>query len=381
MIGTESRIRMSHVAQTRIRWLTPALVGVIALFGGFSPLHADELIPGNDYFSLQGGYVSPSKKYGTTGAGATVSALFGHQFAQRFSFEVIAQESTFEAGVNNGTDFYQYGVSGDLVYTFFDRRTDRWITPFMFIGAGAVDDDFHPTDRTLGFLAEGGVGAVTKPFFYDAIRFRLDARYAHDSKGGGHDEPRFVLGIEIPLGRSLRRVEYMPAKAEIHEVIKEREVIREKEIVRAVIDSDGDGVPDDIDQCPNTPKGMKVDATGCIVANQTLALQGVTFDSNKSRLTANAQVVLDSVSRAFLGQPTLKVDIAGHTDSIGSERANLMLSEQRAAAVREYLIQKGAMPAQLSAHGYGKSQLLIVPEITDGDRERNRRVELRVLAQ
>jgi len=90
---------------------------------------------------------------------------------------------------------------------------------------------------------------------------------------------------------------------------------------------------------------------------------------------------LDLVSRAFAGQPSLKVEIAGHTDSIGSVGANLTLSQSRAEAVRDYLISRGARPDQLTARGYGKSQLLIDPEHGDRDRERNRRVELRVLAR
>jgi OOP family OmpA-OmpF porin len=118
-----------------------------------------------------------------------------------------------------------------------------------------------------------------------------------------------------------------------------------------------------------------------MIENQRLALQGVVFDTNTWRLTVNATTVLDLISAAFLGQPTLRAEIAGHTDSVGSVAKNQLLSQQRADAVRTYLIFKGVHPEQLTAKGYGKSQLLVAPETDAQDRERNRRVELRVLAQ
>jgi OmpA-OmpF porin, OOP family len=370
-----------YVAMTRICWRLPACLILIASLGAPSACLADDVVvPGNNYFSALAGYLFAPKDLDTTGSGATLSALYGHQFARHFSVEGNVEYSTFEAGVNNGTNFYQTGGTVDVVYSIFDRRSDPWVTPFVLLGAGGADDDWHPDNRGPVFLAELGGGAVTKPLFSDAIRFRFDARWVHDSKDGGHSEPRALLGIEIPLGRTLRHVEYLPGKTEIREVIKEREVAVPVAPPRSMIDSDGDGVPDDLDECPNTPRGMKVDARGCII-NQTFALAGVTFDFNQARLTPNAQTVLDTVSLAFLGQPTLRVEIAGHTDSIGSQEANLMLSQKRADSVRAYLITKGVRSNQLEAHGYGKSQLLIDPERGDADRERNRRVELRVEAQ
>jgi OOP family OmpA-OmpF porin len=329
-----------------------------------------------DYVAVLPGYVMPSKAFGVTGTGVTISGIYGRQFMPTLSAEVNVQSSTFETGINRGTDFYQNGGTIDLVYSFLDRREAASVTPFLLLGIGGVYDDFFPNSRDgAAFLAEGGGGLVSKPLGRYGIQLRIDARYVHDGKEGGHEERRVLAGIELPLGRTQRHVEILPAK------VVTREVVVVKEVPRPWIDSDGDGVEDDRDQCPNTPRGLKVDARGCVIENQRLALQGVVFDTSTSRLTLNATTVLDLISAAFVGQPTLRVEIAGHTDSVGSVASNLVLSLARAESVRTYLIFKGVRPEQLTAKGYGKSQLLVKPEAGPQDRERNRRVELRVLAQ
>jgi OmpA-OmpF porin, OOP family len=327
-----------------------------------------------DYVSVLPGYALPSKAYETTGSGFTISGIYGYQFEPHWSLEANVQGSVFETGLDKGTDFYQNGFTGDLVYLFRDRHIGLF-TPFALVGAGAVYDDFWPHTRAgTAFIGDGGLGLVTQPLFANGLRLRIDARYVYDTHLGGHGGERVLAGIDIPLGRIEHQVIYLPGKPEIREVV--REVI--KEVPRPWKDSDGDGVDDDHDLCPDTPKGLRVDAHGCVIEDQTVALNGVTFDFNKARLTPNAMVILDGTARAFIGQPSLKAEVAGHTDSIGSAAANQKLSQLRAEAVRNYLIAKGVRTQQLSAKGYGKSQMLINPESGEQDRERNRRVELRV---
>jgi len=359
--ATRLLLLLAALMALQVRWARPSNA-------------ADTVVYSPDYVALLPGYAMPSKAFGVTGTGVTVSGIYGRQFMPKLSFEINAQSSTFETGTSGGTDFYQNGGTADLVYSFFDRREAAVATPFVLLGVGAVYDDFYPNTRDgAAILAEAGAGVVTKPLFSYGIRFRVDARYTHDGKEGGHEERRVLAGLELPLGRTERHVEVLPARVEVREVVKE--------VSRPWIDSDGDGVEDARDQCPNTPHGLKVDARGCMIENQKIALQGVVFDTNTSRLTVNATTVLDLICAAFIGQPTLRVEIAGHTDSVGSEAKNLVLSQARAESVRTYLIFKGVQPAQLTAKGYGKSQLLITPETGAEDRERNRRVELRVLAQ
>jgi OOP family OmpA-OmpF porin len=197
-----------------------------------------------------------------------------------------------------------------------------------------------------------------------------------------------IAGIDVPLGRIEHRIEFRQSQPEVI-----REIIREPAAAPAPVpapapvatpqvrrDSDNDGVPDDVDKCPDTPQGLRVDVSGCAVAHQSMSLPGVNFDFNQVRLTPDAERILDQVVKAYRGQRSMRTEIAGHTDSVGSEVANLKLSQGRAEAVRAYLISKGAYADQIIARGYGKSRLLVNPERNGTDAQRNRRVELNILS-
>jgi OOP family OmpA-OmpF porin len=148
------------------------------------------------------------------------------------------------------------------------------------------------------------------------------------------------------------------------------------------IDSDGDGVCNGVDHCPDTPSGVKVDYVGCQIyefipePEKPVVLHGVHFEFNKSILTADSKTILNAVATSLIARPDVKVEIAGHTDWIGSDAYNLKLSNERADAVMQYLISKGVKADNLTAMGYGETQP-IADNNTDEGRAKNRRVELR----
>lgn len=144
-----------------------------------------------------------------------------------------------------------------------------------------------------------------------------------------------------------------------------------------VLDSDGDGVVDALDQCPGTPLGFKVDAVGCIV-EQTVVLKTVNFDFGTDRLSTEAKATLDQVAASLLTQPALRIEISGHTDSLGPQAYNLTLSQRRVAAVKNYLVAHGVAGDRLSAEGYGEFSPIASNE-TERGRAQNRRVEFKVL--
>ena len=141
-------------------------------------------------------------------------------------------------------------------------------------------------------------------------------------------------------------------------------------------DTDGDGVENEDDECPGTQPGLKVNRKGCVVEQNT-SLRGVTFQPNSDRLTPEGRTTLDGVAATLDGQKDLKSEIAGHTDSLGSEAYNTLLSQRRADSVRSYLISKGIDGQRLTAVGYGELEPTDSND-TDAGRKNNRRVEFRL---
>lgn len=142
-------------------------------------------------------------------------------------------------------------------------------------------------------------------------------------------------------------------------------------------DSDSDGVADAADACPGTRAGAQVDTRGCEPPPaKTLVLKGVQFLSNSDELTLPSLSVLAEVVESLQDNPDVKVEIGGHTDDRGAARYNLELSQRRAQAVRQFLINRGIDAARLRARGYGETQPIADNATAEG-RERNRRVELR----
>jgi len=135
------------------------------------------------------------------------------------------------------------------------------------------------------------------------------------------------------------------------------------------LDTDADGVYDGLDQCPATPVSARVDLRGCWV------LKGVSFDTGKSNIKPEFYPVLDEVVVIMKKNPDLKVEVQGHTDNRGAEKYNQNVSENRARSVMEYLVKEGIEHNRLSFVGYGFSKPA-ASNLTEDGRAQNRRVEL-----
>jgi OOP family OmpA-OmpF porin len=135
------------------------------------------------------------------------------------------------------------------------------------------------------------------------------------------------------------------------------------------LDTDGDGVPDYKDQCPNTPKGAPVNAVGC------WSLKGINFDYNKWDIKPEYNSLLDENAKVLEDNPTMKVEIQGHTDGIGSQGYNQPLSEKRAGSVKAYFESKGISADRITSRGFGKSKPIATNDTPEG-RAKNRRIDI-----
>ncbi|MFH1138787.1 MAG: OmpA family protein [Pseudomonadota bacterium] len=141
-------------------------------------------------------------------------------------------------------------------------------------------------------------------------------------------------------------------------------------------DTDQDGVCDQVDKCPGTPRGAKVDAYGCPeMLKESVSYElRVHFDSGKSNVRDQYRAELKKVADLMIAYPYTSVVIEGHTDDVGSDLLNQKLSQARANAVRQYFISNfGLAPSRLTAIGYGESRPIADNKTVDG-RQRNRRV-------
>ena len=169
-------------------------------------------------------------------------------------------------------------------------------------------------------------------------------------------------------------------------------------------DTDEDGVPDPKDKCPDTPKGCPVDASGCPLDSDgdgvidcedkcpqeagpasndgcpdwvELDLSNILFDFDKSELRPEGKAELDRLIVTLNASKEYEIVVGGHTDSIGTEAYNMGLSERRAQAVVKYLLTKGVNNAYVGSHNYGETEP-VVPNDSKANRQKNRRVEFEV---
>jgi len=138
-------------------------------------------------------------------------------------------------------------------------------------------------------------------------------------------------------------------------------------------DDDGDGVPNSRDKCPNTPRGEFVDEDGCSLK---LTLH-INFDFDKAEIQPEFKADLDRAATFIREHSQVPfILIAGHTDHTGSADYNQKLSEDRARAVRDYLVANyGIDGKRLLFRGYGKSRPVADNKTREG-RYQNRRVEI-----
>ena len=102
------------------------------------------------------------------------------------------------------------------------------------------------------------------------------------------------------------------------------------------------------------------------------------FEFGKAEIKKDSYPYLDNLVDTLLKSKTWRLDIEGHTDNTGSDDFNMKLSQKRADAVKEYLVSKGISEDLITPQGYGESKPL-VPNDSNSNREKNRRVEFKII--
>ncbi|MYL27963.1 MULTISPECIES: OmpA family protein [Halomonadaceae] len=142
-------------------------------------------------------------------------------------------------------------------------------------------------------------------------------------------------------------------------------------------DSDNDGVTNRNDQCPDTPEGAKVNDQGCheTLKESVRETLNVRFETASANVTEGSLPEIRDVAEAMREFPESTLVLEGHTDSVGNAEANRALSQRRAEAVKQVLVEEMGIAAdRVSAEGYGESQPVADNDTAEG-RAQNRRVE------
>jgi outer membrane protein OmpA-like peptidoglycan-associated protein len=153
------------------------------------------------------------------------------------------------------------------------------------------------------------------------------------------------------------------------------------------VDNDQDGVADSLDKCPDqigppSNAGCAKNETGeekpkaREIKRGRVILLGVRFPAGSPAINPASYLVLDEVVASLVDWPQVMIEIQGHTDRTGTEEEKLRLSQERAEAVREYLINRGIAPHRLTAVGKGWSDPIADDRTAQG-RSMNNRIELR----
>ncbi|MEN8258096.1 MAG: OmpA family protein [Thermodesulfobacteriota bacterium] len=293
----------------------------------------------------------------------------GYFLTRELAMEAVVQyvdTETDDTLNDEDLDGYLYHV--DLLYHF---NADDKLTPFVAAGLGGITLDDMPDGGDSAFLINYGAGL--KYALTDALSLRGDVRHMV-SFDDHYNNLAALVGITYSFGGSptprpkaqpvVRPAPVPPAPAAVSQPAPQP----------AVKDSDKDGVIDDLDRCPQTLAHFVVDNRGCPVMEEISVNLHVQFDHNKATIRPMYNSNLQEVGDFFKKAPNATAVIEGHTDSTGSAGYNQSLSQQRAEAVRLYLIENyGISPERLTAKGFGEEKP-IASNVTESGRQTNRRV-------
>ncbi|MBX2878988.1 MAG: OmpA family protein [Granulosicoccus sp.] len=285
----------------------------------------------------------------------------------------------------DGSVSYQVGGISALWYGFNrikDRQERIGLSLYGKVGVGALENSAENVEYEQVNSSHVLFGAGAEYGFDNGLAARAEVT-AHES-----DAKYLLLGLIYRFGepgnpgaRTIEPVQEADTSVSTLGVpLSEVETIDGDSDTLAgspdtTADGDRDGVPDSVDQCPNTAEGLPVRENGCEVFNRVI--EGVTFESSQDLLTPEAIDILAGVAQTLRDYPEIKVTIEAHTDNRGSAVENLQLSRRRAVAVARFLVDQGIAGSRLKPQAFGESRPRVTNRTEEG-RAANRRVEFSV---
>jgi len=355
----------------RVRLVAAATA--VALAGSFSMSAAAQYdYDDRWYVSAFGGLAAmDSDRFNVDDAGIFgigIGKFLSEDFSLEFELDRIDSDLTPPPGFGSGFNAKSFGLFG----RYHLLSADDQVRPYFGFGIGgsyrpSFDTDSIPFDKDTNIYVSPVVGLAMN--LNDNFGARIQAALRRDvggdssnTIGGSYTDYLFTAGITYKFGDPPAPP---PPPAQPAPPPPPAPVDG---------DDDRDGVKNSRDKCPNTRAGAVVDADGCEV-QVIIDLPNVNFAFDKAELTQDSFRILDDAVATLNRHKNVKIEVAGHTDSVGTDNYNLDLSDRRAAVVRDYLISKGINADRMTSAGYGESRP-IASNDSDAGRARNRRTEL-----
>ncbi|MCJ8208440.1 OmpA family protein [Mucilaginibacter sp. RS28] len=389
---------------------------------------------------LNGGITAPVVATGGSNDFTNWDAKFGYGASLRWQLaHSFGIQGDFHGGKLNGTNadatngvrdglkefntkFYSGTISGVVnVATIDYLRRKNAINFFVTAGAGLVW--YNPTltyanNSTATYQNADGSTHYAKSLVIPVgagVKFRLNDAWALNLgytenfvdddildglKRGYPTKDKYsygYAGLEWTIGsKSKPNLDWVNPVAMMYDELYDAALRQEVEALKGRVtnvenavndlkkDSDGDGVSDQFDKCPNTPAGTVVDGAGCPLKKDTVQVGGaaataysnIQFDFDSSVLRTSSYPVLDATSADLRSNTSKTLELDGYASSEGTAAHNLRLSKDRANSVKTYLVNSGVEARRLKVKAFGETNP-IADNSTEEGRVQNRRVEFK----
>lgn len=321
---------------------------VLAVFFMVSDVHAGHRAGSVMISPMVGGYVFDSDL--DIDDEMALGFFAGYNLTDRIGIEAAYFNSESEidgTSVDVDTDLY-------MIHGLYHFTPENKLVPYVSLGVGRAD--FDPDGMDNEDETAASIGGGVKYFLADDVALRADIR---DVSTFPENSLLYSVGVTFYLGGKTAAT---PAPAARRPAVNKA----------APADTDGDGVTDAQDRCPGTPIGADVDGRGCWV------IKNLNFDTAKAEIKPVYYNTLNNVVNVLKQNSDLRVEIQGHTDSVGDRAFNEDLSQRRAQAVVDYLVGQSIDAERLTAKGYGPAKPVDTNDTPQG-RAQNRRVEINPL--
>jgi OOP family OmpA-OmpF porin len=369
-------------------------------YGGFIK---DQLLPS---FGLQAnfmagnidGAITPQDEVNNTRTSFNTKINYSVDLAGNFTLANINWRHNKSAiqpylTLGGGVISYTAAVSNNTGNRVQEARTHDFYLP---VGAGFKIDVAKGINIDLGYQ----VNFVNADDFDGVVAGSTNDRFSYGHIGlefalGSRSKPQLAthnpvssMRSEYLMNEERLQIQADRQQAENHRLRRDLDKTNSN-LAKLTVDSDGDGVPDIYDKCPNTPTGTPVDGSGCPlpvkkadvkvyvtqedkrVVNE--AVKNLEFDFGKATIREHSDASLNKLAQLLVSKG-FSLKLAGYTDNVGSAAANLKLSRDRAEAVKIYLATQGADASKIQTEGYGKANPIATNKTEQG-RQINRRVE------